>query len=147
MQGNIITRRDIRWLTYDIPRLALILTIVVFVPPYISHAAYGRNAGHNAKVRDVQLLLLARGYNPGPIDGKCREQTQSAIEKFKGTLANIPPGPSCSIQFLESIKAHLIAPPNTAKSAQPDISSQSVPEQRSIESLSAAVSKLKARTK
>jgi hypothetical protein len=146
MKGNIITKRAIRWLTYDILWFNLILIIVVFVPPYIAHAAYGRNAGHNAKVRDVQLLLLVRGYNPGPIDGKCREQTLSAIENFKGTPDNIPPGASCSIQFLESMKAHLIASLitslSTANSPQTDISSQSVPAQHNIESLSAAVSRL-----
>lgn len=144
MNGNIITKRDIRGLTYDIPRFILIVIIVVFVPPYIAQVAYGRDAGHNANVRDVQLLLFLKGYNPGPIDGKCREQTQSAIEKFKGTLANIPSGTSCNTQFLESMKAHLITSLSTATSVQPNIPSQSVPEQHNIESLAAEVSNLKA---
>ena len=126
MNGNNISKRDIRWLIYDIPCLILMLIIVVFAPHFLAHAAYSKKATHNANVRDVQFLLLIKGYHPGPTDGKCGVQTQSAIEEFKSTLANIPPGASCSIQFLDSIKASLITSLSGGPPAEHEIASQGI---------------------
>ena len=51
MNGNNISKRDIRWLIYDIPCLILMLIIVVFAPHFLAHAAYSKKATHNANVR------------------------------------------------------------------------------------------------
>ena len=40
----------------------------------------------------VQILLKTKGYNPGPIDGICGQETNEAIRKFQSTFLKKPDG-------------------------------------------------------
>ncbi len=42
-----------------------------------------RSYGNRSEVRDVQVLLARRGYDPGPIDGDMGSRTRRAIEHFQ----------------------------------------------------------------
>ena len=41
------------------------------------------NADLKRTIGELQARLAARGYNPGPIDGVCGEQTRSAIRAYQ----------------------------------------------------------------
>jgi hypothetical protein len=97
-------------------------------------------------IRDTQFFLSIEGFYTGPVDGKCNEGTQLAVEKYKATITSTPPGASCSIQLLENLNERLVAALNTslgaANSTQRGVPLQSAAEQHNIESLSTSVSNL-----
>ena len=42
-----------------------------------------RSAGGDVRVRDVQRMLRATGYDPGAVDGRFGQQTQAAVQWFQ----------------------------------------------------------------
>jgi hypothetical protein len=49
-------------------------------------------AGYSILTKDVQVLLLAVGYDPGPIDGHYGARTKAAVESFEKELGHSPTG-------------------------------------------------------
>jgi hypothetical protein len=48
--------------------------------------------GYSVLTRDVQELLLALGYTPGPVDGRYGARTRNAVESFEHDLSWPPSG-------------------------------------------------------
>jgi peptidoglycan hydrolase-like protein with peptidoglycan-binding domain len=62
----------------------------------VSSTIYGSVGEKGKNVRDdvlvVQNILMAKGFNPGPIDGVCGLKTVSAIRDFQRTFLASPDG-------------------------------------------------------
>lgn len=60
--------------------------------PQISASVGKHGVNRRPDVAVVQRLLLARGFNPGAIDGRCGARTISAITSFQHALMSRPDG-------------------------------------------------------
>jgi peptidoglycan hydrolase-like protein with peptidoglycan-binding domain len=48
--------------------------------------------GYSILTKDVQRLLRAVGYDPGPLDGHYGRRTKAAVESFEAELGRVPTG-------------------------------------------------------
>ncbi|MFT5392026.1 MAG: localization factor PodJL [Gammaproteobacteria bacterium] len=67
-------------------------------------SVYSDTAPTQALVRDVQAALTAKGYDPGPVDGRWGKKTRSAVKQFQSSVG-LPASGTVTPELLMLLKA------------------------------------------